>query len=632
MRRSLCLTEPKFVRVGTIGTCKFLYTPSTNLPAKTLLKFDILSKGREIDWQHPQTNPKVKNNLIWIELPSNKPLYGKSVEKEDKFSLAYEFELPIEIKAGETFSILMGTPDSSELEKKGNKPQEFIQRRRLFNLYIDPKGKRQYKDPEAFSLDVRGGPLDHLRVLHPSVVQKNQRFDVVIRFEDIYNNLTSLAPEGTLIEVSYEQLRENLNWKLFVPETGFLTLPNFYFNEAGIYKLKLENLDTKEVYYSAPVKCEQLATPMVYWGQLHGESERYDSKENIESYLRYFRDEKSYNFMGTSAFESEEETSAPIWKGVQASVSEFNEEDRFNTLLGFTYKGSSKTEGLRQLLYYKDNKPLLRRKDPKSSTLKKIYKSHTPKEILAIPTMTMANGSTYDFKNFTPEFERVVEIYNAWGSSECKKGDGNLRPITSTNGLKESEEGSIRSALNQNHRFGFVAGGFDDRGIYEGLFSSDQVQYSPGLTAIISENHTRDGLMQALYNRCCYATTGARMIMNIQLAGQPMGQELSVSKKPGLAFNRHISGYIAGTDEIKEISIFRNGVLYKTLKPKGFFVELEVDDDEPIEKIVITPGGESPPFLYYYVRALQKDGHIGWSSPIWVDFNPLSKPLVKKKK
>ena len=75
----------------------------------------------------------------------------------------------------------------------------------------------------------------------------------IVRFEDEFGNLTNNAPEDTLIELSHEHLRENLNWKLFVPETGFISLPNLYFNEAGIYTIQLVNSKTKEIFRSAPI-------------------------------------------------------------------------------------------------------------------------------------------------------------------------------------------------------------------------------------------------------------------------------------------------------------------------------------------------------------------------------------------
>jgi hypothetical protein len=40
----------------------------------------------------------------------------------------------------------------------------------------------------------------------------------------------------------------------------------------------------------------------------------------------------------------------------------------------------------------------------------------------------------------------------------------------------------------------------------------------------------------------------------------------------------------------------------------------------PLEKILIDAKDKKPPFVYYYLRVIQEDGHMAWSSPIWVDF------------
>ena len=253
----------------------------------------------------------------------------------------------------------------------------------------------------------------------------------------------------------------------------------------------------------------------------------------------------------------------------------------------------------------------------------------------------MGKGEEYDFENFDPDFERVVEIYNAWGSSEITKKEGNSTPIHSTNGIQESAEGSIQKALQRNCRFGFVAGGLDDRGAYSNLYESDQVQYTPGLTAIIAPTHSREALFEALYQRSCYATTGERMIVGLSLAGVQMGKETSTADKPGLVVNRHLSGYVAGTKKLLKIEIIRNGKVIKTFHPDHYNFELTYDDMESLEKVLIPSKDKRPPFVYYYLRATQEDGHMAWSSPIWVDYIPLSslpktpkkvlsKPLLKK--
>jgi len=642
MRRSICYCEPNYALAGETRIWQFIYTPSTPLPKGTRLKFDLQSKGREIDWQIPSVNLKKSGGVIYAQLSNGKILPATEIEVPDSFVPVYEFVLPNAIEAGDPFTIVLG-PKEGESQKKSSmiRAQTTSQRRRPFLLYIDPSGKGHYDDPEVFSMDIRGAELSNIRILTPSFVAKNKRFDVIVRFEDEFGNLTNYAPDDTLIELSHEHLRENLNWKLFVPETGFISLPNLYFNETGVYTIQLVNSKTKQVFRSSPIRCFPDNNKHLFWGLLHGESDRFDSTENIENCLRHFRDDKAFNFYGVSPFESQEETSNDMWKLISQNIADFDEDERFATLLGFQWHGENKTEGVRLFVYSKENKPILRKKDLKNSSLKKIYKSFSPKELISIPSFTMAKGVEYNFDNFDSDFERVVEIYNAWGSSEMTKKEGNPRPVNSSSGYQESAEGSIERALQRNCRFGFVAGGLDDRGIYADLYESDQEQYTPGLTAIIAPNHTREALSEALYQRSCYATTGERMIVGLYLAGVPMGKEISTADKPGLTINRHLSGYVAGTTKLRTVEIIRNGKVLQTFESNSYFLEFAYDDMTPLEKTVISAKDKKPPFVYYYLRVVQEDGHMAWSSPIWVDYIPLSalpknqnkrnaKPIPKK--
>ncbi len=635
MRRSICYCEPSQAIAGEVNTWKFIFTTSSNLPKGSKLQFDISTKGRDLDWEVPTINLKKTSNVIYGKLDNDKIVQAKEIEIPNSLVPQYEFVLPQEIPAGGNFTIIMGSPKDSEstFVKQGSRSQTNAQRRRTFQLFVDPSGKGKYDEPELFSMDIRGGNLNNIRVLTPSFVTRNKRFDVIVRFEDQYGNLTSEAPADTLVELSYENLRENLNWKLFVPETGFISLPNLYFNEAGIYTIHLKNMRTKEVFRSCPIKCFSEGSRHLFWGNLHGESERIDSTENIESCLRHFRDERALNFFASSSFEGQEETPNDVWKNVVQNLGEFDEADRFTTFVGFQFAGEPTKEGLRQLIYTKDHKSILRKKDSKYNTLSKIYKSFSPKELLSIPCFTMGKGFDFDFKNFDPEYERVVEIYNAWGSSECTKKDGNPRPIhtTTKKGVGENGEGAIQKALLSNHRFGFVAGGLDDRGVYGQLFDGDQVQFSPGLTAIIANEHTKNFLAEALYNRSCYATTGERIIVGLYLAGLPMGTETSTAVKNGLLVNRHLSGYVAGTANLKSVEIIRNGKVIKTFECDNYNLNFTYDDMIPLEKVVTDAKDKKPPFVYYYLRVTQADGHIAWSSPIWVDFVPVIPGKAVKK-
>lgn len=633
MRRSICYCDPSYAAAGETNTWNFIYTTATALPKGTLLKFDLLSEGRPIDWEIPETNIKKTGNIIYLLMENEKAYSAKEIEVEDRFTPQYEFTLPQDVEAGKSFTIVIGAPKGKNITPEtSNRAQCTTQRRKNFHLYIDTTGKRHYTEPETFTMDIRGNILHHIRILVPSYVTKNKRFDIIARFEDEYGNLTSNAPLDTLIELTYENIRENLSWKLFVPETGFITLPNLYFNEEGVYTIKLTNLLTGESYKGPPVKCFADSEDLLFWGTVHGESDRIDSAENIESCLRHFRDEKSYHYFVTSPFENSEETSQDIWKLNQQNVTEFDEVDRFTTFLGYQRTGTRHSEGIRQIIYAKDNKPLIRKKDPKGTTLKKLYKNFSPKELISIPSFTMGEGTEYNFDNYDPEFERVVEIYNAWGSSECTSKEGNTVPISTNgkSGVKEAPEGAIIDALKRNFRFGFVAGGLDDRGVYADFFDSDQEQYAPGLTAIIAQEHNRTSMFDALYRRSCYATTGERIIVGYHLANVKMGEETTTATKPGFKVNRHIAGFVAGTTPITKIEIIRNGDIIETIEPEGkYHYDFSYDDFTSMEKIAIDNKDKKPPFIFYYIRVTQEDGHTAWASPIWID---LEAPLPTERK
>src|SRR5579872_2594772 len=131
MRRSLCICEPNVAQAGDIDTWSFTYTTATPLPKGTRLKFDLLSKGRPIDWEIPQVNLKEKKNLIWCEVPGKKTLAAKPVYLPDAFTPVYEFTLPAEIKAGDSFTIYLGSPEKKK--EKANRSQIHVQRRRPFH-------------------------------------------------------------------------------------------------------------------------------------------------------------------------------------------------------------------------------------------------------------------------------------------------------------------------------------------------------------------------------------------------------------------------------------------------------------------------------------------------------------------
>ncbi len=163
--------------------------------------------------------------------------------------------------------------------------------------------------------------------------------------------------------------------------------------------------------------------------------------------------------------------------------------------------------------------------------------------------------------------------------------------------------GSARTALTRGYRMGFVGGTDNHCGWPMRLASG----YG-GLTGVISERLDTKSIFSALYQRRCYATSGARIVADASLNGQPMGSELKL--EPGA--ERMFRIKISGTTALTSVQIIHGGYTLADLpvEPDSDTADLEWADERP---------GRPLEDAWYYVRVRQADGHCAWLSPFWID-------------
>lgn len=618
MRRSIVSADFGSCLAGETGCWKFSVCPSAPLQKGTLIRFEMGAIGQSYEWQAPQTNVS-KENAIFGVLNDTTIVKAKEISSGEGQCTSFEFTLSKNLAIGQRFQIVIGgTTDNFQTKIGTNRTQTFTQRRRSFLITME-HSESGLKESEKVTVDVLGNVLDQIRILSPSCVGKGKRFDVVVRFEDQFGNPTSNAHPDTLISLSYENLRDNLQWHLFVHETGFVTLPNLYFNEVGVYRIRLKNELNEKVFVSAPIRCFQEES-LLFWGHLRGDLPKSRTMETCEMYFRQFRDEMGLNFVATSFLP--QATDVSCLKNLTQAIEDFNEEDRFVTFFGTQYSGKAKEVGCRQAFAISDTRLNQREADYKTyADLKKLYKGSAPGEVIFIPFLTMGEKTGYDFKESSKEIECLVEIYCSLGSSECV--EDNPFPIQSktSKAVQAHPYGSIREALNRNLRFGFCAGGINgkDSELEESI-------YSPGITAIISPEFNRKAIFDAFLQRSCFATTGARILLGFFVAGVKMGQEISTNEKPGLILNRHLTGFVSGLTGLKSVEVIRNGKILRqlTVSPGQMDLDFSFDDQDDLESICLSC--QKKLFSYYYLRVIQDDNQAAWSSPIWVDLHSNLEP------
>jgi hypothetical protein len=135
--------------------------------------------------------------------------------------------------------------------------------------------------------------------------------------------------------------------------------------------------------------------------------------------------------------------------------------------------------------------------------------------------------------------------------------------------------------------------------------SGDHQNMGEGLAAVLVEEVSRMGILEALKARRCYGTTGDKIFLDFRVDGHFMGQEFSSN-----ASSSNIEAVIDGTDELSSVVIFCNGEI---------IMEQSGHDLAGKKSLRVQYTHAAKGSRYYYLRALQKNDAIAWSSPVWVD-------------
>ncbi|MCD6351520.1 MAG: CehA/McbA family metallohydrolase [Armatimonadetes bacterium] len=378
----------------------------------------------------------------------------------------------------------------------------------------------------------------------------------------------------------------------------------FSLTEPGTYTIVVRDPLSGAEGTSNLVEVHASAPPLrLYWGDLHSQTIFSDGLRCPDELYCFARDEA---FLDISALADHSSAlMGAVWDYMVAATNLYNDPGRFVTLVGFEW--TSGKFGHRNLYYQGDEGPVLSHTTPDGDTLDKLYALARREGALLVPhhSANAQMGVNWDLGH-EPEHERLVEIHSIWGNSERPASAGNPFPILNHGGEQPGQH--VIDALARGYRFGFVGGG----DIHDGRPGDElhNLQQQPpqyrnlrrqGIMGVWMPDLTREALWQALWARCCYATTNVRVILRFWVCGAFMGQTVSC------AGERPIRVEAASEVPISHIEIVKNGEDWQKCSPGEGEVAWEVQDEA-------SPGAD-----YYYARVTREDGHIAWSSPVWVN-------------
>lgn len=212
---------------------------------------------------------------------------------------------------------------------------------------------------------------------------------------------------------------------------------------------------------------------------------------------------------------------------------------------------------------------------------------------LAISHTPATNMGT-DWRDNDPELEPVVEIFQgdrySYECAGCPFTDrGDDYPSAGSAMLEEIHtDGMVAAAWDKGYRLGVIA-------------SSDHLSTHMSYAMVYAEGTSREAVYNAIRQRHTYAATD-NIIVDFRMGDAFMGDEFRAGFRVPA-----IQAEILGTAPVREVAVIRNNEVLYTSSPGVSDVRFEYEDREP-------PEGE----LFYYLRAIQENDEIAWSSPIWV--------------
>ncbi len=361
----------------------------------------------------------------------------------------------------------------------------------------------------------------------------------------------------------------------------------------------------------------QLGHYNYYWGDIHnhsGESLKLDDQgcgvTPAASVYQYARDVGNLDFFALT--EHDWQMEPDDWQRRQKLAAEYHEPQRFVTILAQEW--TSQDFGHRNIYFERDDVPFV------VSDIENRYNTIDPRnpspvelwnilETQGIECVTIPHHpSVGQFplhlsEYYHPKYDVAVEIYSSWGSSEYA---GN--PLT--DGADRFEGLDVLDMLMTGREVGFVAASDSHDGhpgnAQGAVGHRDHLFHylGSGRTVILANELTRPAIFEALRSRRCYATTGAPIVLGFSVNDHIMGSKVVLNPSDRDPVRLDIT--VQAPVELTRVDLVKNGDIIESFVPLGRMFHRTVTDR--------VDDGRN----FYYVRVLQRDNEMAWSSPIWV--------------
>ena len=457
-----------------------------------------------------------------------------------------------ELRPGERVTFIYGDRSGGG---PGSRAQTFLEQKRYFwaDVNIDKDDNSNSNDDSRWvtlseppDLTVVADEAVRLVVVAPSTVMVGDSFRVLVKAEDKWGN-PSASYRGTVAFEGDGVESERRLVAFDAKDAGTQWVEGFRTPKVGALKILAADRDNQLQTASNPIiSTQHVEKHLLCWADPHGGQLVMNSK--IAEFFRYARDVAGVQFVGYQR--NADVISTEDWPVTQQQERAFHEPGRFVPIPGFEWSGRTGQGGHHNVYFRRHDQPVRR-----NAPTEEMFQS--PREQADL----LHIHDVYDAYRNT---DAIITPHGGGEHSDLTPHDPTLEPAVEITSSHGTFEWMLRDALRRGYKLGFL-GGSDS---YTGRPGDDRPGYQlrryakAGLTGIYAEDVSLEGFFEAMRARRVYATTGARIVLHVNVDGHLMGSEYCTSDWPTLAVA------VAGTAPLESVELFRGLELVYTHPPQ----------------------------------------------------------------